>query len=262
MYPNELIFGITLYDICFAGGVLAALICFRLLADKTKMSAKLFNFCLMTAVFAVIGGYLSSVLFQAVYNYEETGVFEINAGTGMTFYGGLIGGAAVFILIYFVIGHFVFPGNDHVVRLPHIARLAACSIPLAHAIGRIGCLMAGCCHGIATDSVFGVHMWAYTDEKVLPVQLYESIFLFCLFAVLLRRALRHAKCNLQIYMIAYGVWRFAIEYLRGDDRGGTFISFLSPSQLTALVLIIGGAFLIWGELKFIHEPAANDEQEN
>ena len=42
-------------------------------------------------------------------------------------------------------------------------------------------------------------------------------------------------------MIMYGVWRFIIEFFRADDRGSTIVSFLSPSQLIA-VLMIAGSF--------------------
>jgi prolipoprotein diacylglyceryltransferase len=38
----------------------------------------------------------------------------------------------------------------------------------------------------------------------------------------------------------YGVWRFVIENLRADYRGNTFVEWLTPSQLTALVLIVVG----------------------
>ena len=51
-----------------------------------------------------------------------------------------------------------------------------------------------------------------------------------------------------IYAFAYGTWRFLIEYVRADDRGETIVSFLSPSQLFALVLILGGAVLLAVEI--------------
>ena len=62
-----------------------------------------------------------------------------------------------------------------------------------------------------------------------------------------------------IYMAGYGVWRFFIEYLRGDDRGASIVKFLSPSQLTAILLIIGGGVLFYiqfrrgGKIEKTHE---------
>jgi phosphatidylglycerol:prolipoprotein diacylglycerol transferase len=232
VYPNEIFFGLTLYDIFFTAGIIAAMVVFRVLSDKTKLDAGLFNFCLGTAFVAVLGGYGSSVLFQAFYNYRETGVFEITKNTGMTFYGGLIGGAGVFLLSYFVIGRMVFRGGIVKREFFHVAGMAAPAITAAHSLGRLGCLMAGCCHGIASQTC-GIYM-AYAGEKVLPVQFFESIFLAELTVWFIVRLLkfnnngymvRWTSYNFPFYMIAYGIWRFFIEYLRGDDRGETFVSF-------------------------------------
>lgn len=65
--------------------------------------------------------------------------------------GGFITGAAVFIGAYFGIGHFYFSKGElkgaHVKEFNTIVQVAPICITIAHAIGRIGCLMAGCCHG-------------------------------------------------------------------------------------------------------------------
>ena len=45
-------------------------------------------------------------------------------------------------------------------------------------------------------------------------------------------------------MIAYAVWRFLLEYIRNDYRGETVVSFLTPSQLIAAFMVIGGIVLI------------------
>ena len=47
-----------------------------------------------------------------------------------------------------------------------------------------------------------------------------------------------------IYCIGYGIFRFLIEFLRGDDRGKLF-NLLSPSQFWSIVMIIIGVFLIF-----------------
>lgn len=253
MYPNEIIFGLTFYEIFLITGVLAAMVIFRMLSDKTKLDAGLFNFCLGSGVAAIIGGYASAVLFQAFYNFRATGVFEITKNTGATFYGGLIGGAGIFIISYFLIGRFVFRGGIVKREFFHITGIAAPSVTAAHSLGRIGCLMAGCCHGVASDTC-GIYM-AFAGEKVLPVQLYEALFLAALTVLLIFRTLKGKNYNFSIYMIFYGIWRFFIEYLRGDIRGATLISFLSPSQLTALILIFAGIVFWYLEKKHIAKVA-------
>ena len=80
--------------------------------------------------------------------------------------------------------------------------------------------------------------------KVVPIQLFEAVFLMllCLSFLLLIRS-KKTYC-LQIYMIVYGAWRFAVEYLRDDYRGTTIVKLLTPSQLTALIMMLGGVALI------------------
>ena len=103
MYPYPLLSfpdgsSIGFYEICMLVGVIAAMVLFSLLAGRRKMPAKMQNLILVGIVVSVVVGYLTAVLFQAVYNALETGEFVIDETTGATFYGGLIGGAACLIL--------------------------------------------------------------------------------------------------------------------------------------------------------------------
>ena len=83
MYP--FLFGsIPSYTVMMIVGVLAAVACFRIISDKTKLPAKIYNYYSMNAVISIAAGLLSAMLFQSVYNYFETGVFKLE---GMTFYG-------------------------------------------------------------------------------------------------------------------------------------------------------------------------------
>lgn len=261
MYPNSLILGLTLYDICIAVGIIACFAAYRICADRFELRAKLQNFTLLTAFLAIIAGYGSAVLMQAIYNIKDAGGFEINTGTGATFFGGLVGGALTFILIYFIAGHFVFRDAYHRSSFTKTADCAACSITIAHAFGRVGCLMAGCCHGAPTDAWYGIYMES-AGAKVVPVQLFEALFLFALFAALMILTRRVGKYVLPAYMGVYGIWRFLIEYARGDERGDTIVSFLSPSQLTALLLIVGGVLLLVIEMKFYSKKREEGAREH
>lgn len=243
MYPDDILPGVDLYTIMLCAGVLAAMLIFRFFSDRRGFSTRLNNFVLAEGVVAVILGYGSAVLFQAVYNAIESGIFTLDSSTGATFYGGFIGGAAVFLIIYFGVGYFVFRDGENVRRVEEVTSICAAAVCAAHSLGRIGCLFAGCCYGRVTDSVFSVYN-AYLDARVVPVQLYESLFLAALFGFLCFRLVKKKDKCLPIYLISYGIWRFFVEYLRTDDRGGSPVSFLTPSQLTALLLIAVGAVLI------------------
>lgn len=243
MAPDFNILGIDLYTIMICIGLLVAIVLFRILCDKKKLPANVFNFFIIVVVGAILLGFLSATLFQSFYNFLESGVW---IWSGMTFLGGLIGGVVCFLLFYFLIGHFLFKNKEHIVWLDKFVCCAVPCIVVAHAFGRFGCLCAGCCYGIRSES-FGLPMlidgvW----EKRVPTQLLEAIFLLLLFGVLLYLLLKKNNRFLpSVYLVAYGVWRFAIEYLRDDPRGDSGISFLTPSQLSSVLLVVLGVALIF-----------------
>lgn len=247
MYPKDILSGIDLYLIMLCVAAVAAIFTYRFLADKRELGAKLQNLCLFGAVGAILVGYYSAVLFQAFYNIPKYGEFRINSSTGATFYGGLIGGAAFFLIVYFIFGKLIFKDTkEYVNEFWTNANIAAPCIAIAHGFGRIGCLMAGCCHGSETDAWYGIYM-SSIGKKVVPIQLFEAIVLFALFGIFVYRVMKGKSYNLPLYMAVYGVWRFLIEYARDDYRGYTFVEFLTPSQLTALVMIVGAVVLFFFE---------------
>jgi phosphatidylglycerol:prolipoprotein diacylglycerol transferase len=249
------------------------------MADVRKIESKLYNFCLFTAIGAMVVGYFSAVLFQGLYNIATYGRFYI---MGATFYGGLIGGAGFFLAIYFFVGNIVFKEDKiHLKRFFDIADIAACSITIAHSLGRVGCLLVGCCHGRVTKEWYGINMWVDLNgdgvleyAKLVPTQLFEAVFLALLFFYIVLRVKDKQTYCLQIYMCVYGVWRFIIEYMRNDYRGTTVIESVTPSQLIAILMVLGGAALMYLQYRLsdgekAEEPAlvegvaeANEEAES
>ena len=253
MYPNEFFLGIDLYQLCLAVGMIAALFLADVMAVKAGFSIPLQKQLIISGVLAILFGIVGAALFQSFYHFLETGEFTLK--TGLTFYGGLLVGAGVFLLMWFVVTKPLKLDDEAKKQFPCVANIAAVLIPMAHGFGRIGCLLGGCCYGKTTDAWYGVPHYdvcingvCYKKVNVVPIQLFEAIFLFVLAGVLLWLYLRGAKRGesrrqlplLPIYMIAYGVWRFVIEYFRADERGKTVIPFLTPSQLIAVLLVIGG----------------------
>ena len=266
MYPYELFLGMTLYDILVALGVVAAFAVFLLYARHVKLPNQIQILTLISALIGVALGFVAAGLVQSIYFWIENGKF---VWRGMTFYGGLIGGAALFLGAYFLGGYLMFRKSEtpklHLQYALQTFAIAVCSVTIAHAIGRLGCLTAGCCHGRVFEQkrrgTLPIHhiteggALLYIDYAV-PVPLYEALFLLGLFALLSWRALKGKGDALALYMLLYGVWRFGIEYARADDRGETFIKFLSPSQLTAILMIIGGIALLVLYYKVIKKPKA------
>ncbi len=262
MYPYPIIFGMGLYELLLTAGMLIVLFSADKMGIKRGFSVKLQKLLIINALLSIVIGIGGAVVFQAFYDFMATGNFKIDQTTGMTFYGGLIFGVIAFLLIWFYGGKAIGIGEEVKKKFKDIADIAACLIPLAHGLGRLGCLFAGCCHGAETDAWYGVDMLMqryYNSagelvevwKKFVPTQLFEAIFLFALSAVIFwlyfKRKDEKRIPLLPIYAIAYGVWRFLFEFVRGDDRGATIIPFLSPSQLVAIIMIALGTayFLLW-----------------
>lgn len=258
MYPRDVFLGMDFYDIFLVLAVLSALVYFRVWADKRNFSAKYQNLVIVDAMAAIFGGYGAAVLLQAFYDYLETGVFAIR---GATFYGGLVGGALVFLLVYFVAGHFLVRSEITVPRFFQLSEIAAGSIAVAHGLGRIGCLFAGCCHGAVTDAWYGIYN-AGLDAKTVPLQLFEALFLFALAAYLTVRLWKGRHGNLGVYLTLYAVWRFALEFFRTDRRGQSPIAGLSPSQFTAILLMLVGVALWVLEYKLMTRVQGSDGGES
>lgn len=258
MHPEPLLtigsVEIYAYGLCMAIGIIC---CFAFLMWAfwyKNFNEECTDKMLLLGIVATAIGILFAMLFQSVYNYIETGTF--NFGSSMTFYGGLIGGVASYLGFYNLYVYVVAPRakvkflqNNMNAGLTDAVTFIPIGICIAHAFGRLGCFFAGCCYGRPTDSWIGLPCaHGYNDilgqnmdgVNVIPVQLLECIFLFVLAAAM---AVLYFKfrfnCNLAVYCIAYGVWRFIIEYFRIDDRGG-FIPGITPSQFWSIIMVAAG----------------------
>ena len=251
MYPYELfnIFGISidLYSICFMVGVIACLIYTIIAMKKSGYSSTASDIIIIIGILAIIFGLLSAVLFQSFYDFLDDPSAGFKITGRMTFIGGLIGGVASFVGIYFL---YTYAINPHLKKgsffksnmnkgIWYLLRIAPMSITIAHGFGRLGCLFAGCCHGAVTEEWYGI--WnEEVGAKTVPIPLYEAIFLFILSAVLIILLFKFkVKDTMAIYLVSYGIWRFVIEFFRVDERGG-LIPGLTPSQFWSIVMFIAG----------------------
>ena len=176
---------------------------------------------------------------------------------GLAYYGGLV--AATGSGLWFLRRE-GFP----VLRT---ADAAATVIPVGILFGRIGCFLGGCCFGIVTRGPFGVSFPSFSaaSEKqfrdgvlaskslpslpVHPTQLYEAAGCLVIALALRLWLLPRKRFDGQVLLLflsLYAVLRFAIEYLRDDDRGAMLG--LSTSQLVG-VAILGAVAFLWPRLE-------------
>lgn len=199
------------------------LVCLLIAAGGALFGAKLFY---------VVQGF-GDFLIRA----RETGYtfFEYFRDAGLVYYGGFIGGILFLLLGAKVTGAPLWAMVDTV--LP--------SVPLMHAIGRIGCIFAGCCFGMPSNIgfYFNASPFAPHGVKLFPIQLIEALCLLGLFFFMLyygRKKRENGKV-LSLYLIAYGIIRFILEFFRYDAYRGIYGA-LSISQWVSIVLIALGLF--------------------
>lgn len=238
-------FTLPAYGLLVACGYLAAILYLFNKAgaagfDKEKLSDLVF--------YTVISGMLGAKIFYAVTYWEDFGpdtaarlVFLFKSFQyGFVFYGGLVFGAAAFFLA-------ARRGGIPPLRA---ADLFAPALALGHAFGRVGCFLAGCCHGSPTSCPVSVTFTdpaaevnpLYLGVPLHPAQLYEAAGNLAIFLALhygLKRSLAgrlRPGALLAAYAAMYSALRFSLEFLRGDDRGGLLLG-LSPAQLISLAVM-------------------------
>lgn len=268
MHPTLLKLGpVTLhtYGLFLAIAFLAALFLIQRDAKRAGLNPQAITdmafWTLLAAIFASRVRHI--LMFPDMYAWNDPlGWIAIWRG-GLVFDGGLVG-AILFCYVYMRWrGMDIWKTAD--VVLPYL--------PMAHAIGRLGCFFGfGCCYGKATDlpwgvcfpripadpsqvatgspvylDQFGSHGHELWSLPVHPTQLYEAVGLLAIFGMLLLMRKKwhpYKGFTLAVYMVSYGTLRFLVEFLRGDHNP-TRIAGLSDQQVFSLLLAGIGLILFF-----------------
>lgn len=251
MHPILIDFGffaLPSYGVLLALAVLAALWNTRRRADGADMDgAKVVDFGLWLVIWALLGAKILLVVVEWQRYLANPSQLLGLARAGGVFLGGLIAAliaAAVLLRRY------------RLAALPTFDVLAP-SLSLGQAIGRIGCLLAGCCWGRECDLPWAI---TYTDPAATanvgtplhvalhPFPVYAALFnlsLFFTLSWLFGKKMKPGRVFAS-YLVLYGVGRFLLELTRGDDaRGLYFNGLVSTSQLITAGLVVLGLALHW-----------------
>lgn len=229
--------GISWWSIWIVVGVGLCLFAFDRLCTIKKVTANANKFYYLIGVIAILLGFGSAALVQAIYSFIESGTWSWG---GVTFMGGMYGGVISFLVI-----SLIFAKGENRAQFGQICEIGLTCIPMAHAFGRIGCFAVGCCYGakVQEGDLFGFLGVMFNNGSgagVLryPTQLFEAIFLLILTAVMLLLVVKGKKINSVVYFGAYGIFRFFLEFLRDDYRGSIGAQSLSPSQVLSILSIV------------------------
>ena len=236
------VFGVSLktFGIVFALGFVAA---GAILARRLKELGKPVDWAYEIAFAALVGGLVGSRVYYVVQNYSQVKddlLGSLFSGSGLVWYGGVIGGALGVIAWAWWRG------------MLSLALLDLCCVPLAmgYAIGRIGCQVAG-------DGDYGQPSslpWAMSYRhgtvptppgvRVQPTPIYETVVMSLVAWWLWRMRDRFRPGALfAFYLVLSGVERLLVEFVRRNHR--IAIGLTAPQLESIALMVIGLVWLAW-----------------
>ena len=197
------------------------------------------------ALSGIIGGVAGAKLSQWLIG--EGGIVSVamlnpHAG-GKSLIGGLVGGWLAVEIAKRALGIRRSTGDGW-----------ALALPAGEAVGRIGCYFNGCCYGTPWNgpgAIFQHDAWRHAT------QLYSAGAAALIFALvwLARPWLRREGDGFKLYLVLYGVSRFAIEFARTRSTVWNDLSLVQIICLeTAIVAAILLAWRSW-QTRQLERPA-------
>jgi phosphatidylglycerol---prolipoprotein diacylglyceryl transferase len=224
------------FGICFAAGFLVSGL---IIGRRFKELDKPADWTYEMVFAALIGGLVGSRLDYVLQNWDKVSgdlLGNIVSGSGLVWFGGLVGGAIGVILWARWRGFLGWQLFD----------TAAVPLAVGYAVGRIGCQLSG-------DGDYGTSSdlpWAMsypdgtvpTTDEVHPTPVYETLAMGLAGVVLWRLRDRFAPGVLfGLYLMIAGVERFLVEFIRRNDE---VVAGLTQPQLIGLVLMGLGAAIV------------------
>jgi phosphatidylglycerol---prolipoprotein diacylglyceryl transferase len=239
--PDLHVFGISIktFGIVFALGFVAAGL---IIARRLKELGKPVDWAYEMAMAALVGGLVGARVYYVVQNYslvKHDLLGSLFSGSGLVWYGGVIGGALA------VIAWAAWRG------MLNVGLLDLASVPLAmgYAIGRIGCQVSG-------DGDYGKVSslpWAMSyphgtvptppGVKVQPTPVYETLAMGLVAWWLWRMRDRFRPGALfAFYLLFSGLERLLVEFVRRNHR--VVIGLTTPQLESILLAVIGVVWLL------------------
>jgi phosphatidylglycerol:prolipoprotein diacylglycerol transferase len=226
---NPILFSIGSADVRWYGlmmtlGIAITLVWTYISAKKAGISKEV---VITSALWAIpFGLIISHVVY--VLDGNPGGFFK---SEGFTIFGGVLGG---------LLGAWIY-NRLRGQPFGRLADAAAPGIMLGLAVGRIGCLINGCCYGTKTTLPWGIiytqkSSYATTGVAVHPTQVYEMLFDLAVFGMLLglRRKLKAEGSLILLCLATYSAGRFLLSFIRDNTTYGG----LREAQIISLLLLI------------------------
>lgn len=147
-------------------------------------------------------------------------------GGGFVFYGGLLT-SLLSVFLYSRIKKLSL--KNFSIFIP--------SLLIGHGLGRIGCLMAGCCFGVELEHETFYSVFLHGAHR-FPVQLLEAVLLLLSGIFILKNFNRLKENLIFVYMLLYSIIRLITEFFRADGLRGIWFQSISTSQIISIGIIL------------------------
>ncbi|MGI6540132.1 MAG: prolipoprotein diacylglyceryl transferase [Bacillota bacterium] len=196
------------------------------------------------ALYACIASILGARIFYVLLNITSyldnlVSILWMRDG-GLSFFGGLAGGVLAGVLL----------AKKREIPLGKLADVVAPAIAIGYAIGRLGCLLNGCCYGkVAVDLPWALACGTDGAPRH-PTQIYAIIYSVIIFFIL--RAWEGRKRFegevMWAYIGLYSVARFIVEFWRVGVRD--YFAPLTATQMLCIVLAVLGFGMVYVKSKY------------
>lgn len=232
-------FDVATYGVCVGLALFLGLLLGTVRARRDGLAGDTaWDLGLIAMVCAVVGARLEYVRTHPGSFLEDPArVFALRDG-GLVFYGGFV---------FTLLGYALYA---RVKKQPFLALtdVMAPSLSFGHALGRLGCLSAGCCYGRETEGwwhiTFPEGSLAPPNTPLIPTQVHEIIANLAIGTLLWFLPRRFVGQRTALLFSLYGVFRFVNEFFRNDDRGTFAGTGLTNGQATSVVMLLAAAAIV------------------
>jgi phosphatidylglycerol:prolipoprotein diacylglycerol transferase len=186
------------------------------------------------AIWAIIGGVVMSRVIHIIdkWDYYMQNPAQLLSFEGVGVYGAVIG-VLLAIVIYCLVKK---------ISIWKIGDMVSPGALVGMAIGRIGCLLNGCCYGLETDSACSItyintSAYAPLNLSLWPTQIFHIVWNLIAFAIVwvLRKRLKPEGSILLLYLALYGAGDLTIRFFR---EGSPFLFGMQQAQIIGILLLV------------------------
>jgi len=226
-------------------GIFLGLVFFHRYSKRSGISEVAFT---DISLISIISAYVGARLFQILFVMPE---FYFSHPVEMLYFwkGGFVVYGAILLPPVFI---YIYAKKKKL-SFTKITDALMPSFAIGYALGRVACLMQGCCYGKPTDLPWGIIFPEGANAGMTPsgiplhpTQVYlvlQGLVIFFILDFWFRRKKFDDEITLWFFIL-YPFTRVIIEYFRDDFRGNLFEPYLSTSQAISLVVVVVSVYVL------------------